>query len=165
ATAAARAFTEPYSAGIGGGGYAVLYDARTGTVRTVDGRETAPRTAGPDLFLEDGKPIPFAEAVTSGLGVGTPGTPATWRTLLDRWGSKPLGELLKPAERLARDGFTVDETFRAQTADNQARFADFPASAKLFLPGGKLPETGSTFRNPDLARTYAELGRRSDQLA
>ncbi|MEU4005051.1 gamma-glutamyltransferase [Streptomyces albidoflavus] len=160
ATAAALGVTEPYSAGIGGGGYAVLYDARTGTVQTVDGRETAPRTAGPDLFLEDGKPIPFAEAVTSGLGVGTPGTPATWRTLLDRWGSKPLGELLKPAERLARDGFTVDETFRAQTADNQARFADFPASAKLFLPGGKLPETGSTFRNPDLARTYAELGRK-----
>ncbi|WP_031089646.1 gamma-glutamyltransferase family protein, partial [Streptomyces sp. NRRL S-15] len=60
---------------------------------------------------------------------------------------------------LARDGFVVDETFRSQTAANQARFADFPASAELFLPGGQLPVTGSVFKNPDLARTYRTLGR------
>ncbi|CAM5703750.1 Glutathione hydrolase proenzyme OS=Streptomyces alboniger OX=132473 GN=ggt PE=3 SV=1 [Streptomyces alboniger] len=160
ATAAALGVTEPYSAGVGGGGYFVHYDARTRRVSTIDGRETAPRTADSGLFLENGKPIPFAEAVTSGLGVGTPGTPATWRSALDKWGSKRLGTLLKPAERLARDGFTVDPTFRAQTASNQERFADFPASAELFLPGGKLPVVGSTFKNPDLARTYEELGRK-----
>ncbi len=54
----------------------------------------------------------------------------------------------------------VDETFRSQTAANQARFADFPASAKLFLPGGQLPAVGSVFKNPDLARTYEKLGRK-----
>ncbi|MYT59896.1 gamma-glutamyltransferase, partial [Streptomyces sp. SID7834] len=91
ATAAALGVTEPYSAGIGGGGYFVHYDARTGSVGTIDGRETAPRSADPSLFLEDGKPIPFNDAVTSGLGVGTPGTPATWEKALDAWGSKPLG--------------------------------------------------------------------------
>lgn len=159
ATAAALGVTEPYSAGIGGGGYFVHYEAATGTVRTVDGRETAPRSADSSLFLENGKPIPFAEGMTSGLGVGTPGTPATWETVLDTWGSKPLSRLLKPAERLARDGFVVDATFRAQTEGNQARFADFPASAELFLPGGQLPVTGSVFKNPDLARTYEKLGR------
>ncbi|MFE9724026.1 gamma-glutamyltransferase [Streptomyces sp. NPDC005794] len=159
ATAAALGVTEPYSAGIGGGGYFVHYDARTGRVQTVDGRETAPRSADSSLFLENGQPIPFNDAVTSGLGVGTPGTPATWEKALDAWGSKPLGQLLRPAERLASEGFVVDETFRSQTAANQARFADFPASAELFLPGGQLPVTGSVFKNPDLARTYRTLGR------
>ncbi|MFF8810853.1 gamma-glutamyltransferase [Streptomyces pactum] len=161
ATAAALGVTEPYSAGIGGGGFFVLYNAEQRKVFTIDGRETAPLSADAKLLLgEDGKPIPFAEAVTSGLGVGTPGTPATWQEALDRWGSRSLAQVLEPAERLARDGFTVDATFRQQTADNRDRFADFPASAELFLPGGELPEVGSTLRNPDLARTYALLGER-----
>ncbi|MEV6331283.1 gamma-glutamyltransferase [Streptomyces sp. NPDC051909] len=159
AVAAALGVTEPYSAGIGGGGYFVYYDAKTRTVHTVDGRETAPGSADANLFTENGVPIPFAEGMTSGRGVGTPGTPATWETALDAWGSKPLGRLLEPAERLARDGFTVDATFRAQTAGNEARFRDFPASAELFLPGGQLPMVGSVFKNPDLARTYEKLGR------
>ncbi|MFE6407061.1 gamma-glutamyltransferase [Streptomyces sp. NPDC057837] len=160
ATAAALGVTEPYSAGIGGGGYFVYYDAASRSVRTIDGRETAPLSADANLFMENGKPVPFAEAVSSGLSVGTPGTPATWQTALDRWGSKRLASVLKPAERLARDGFTVDETFRAQTASNEARFRHFPDTAELFLPGGRLPEVGSTFKNPDLARTYAELARK-----
>ncbi|RLL69524.1 gamma-glutamyltransferase [Streptomyces sp. Z26] len=159
ATAAALGVTEPYSAGVGGGGYFVHYDARTGRVHTLDGRERAPLTADADLFLEDGEPIPFEDAVTSGLSVGTPGTPATWEEALDRWGTTSLRTALRPAERLARDGFTVDGTFRQQTADNEDRFRDFPASAELFLPGGKLPKVGATFRNPDLARTYQRLAR------
>ncbi|MET8825248.1 gamma-glutamyltransferase [Streptomyces sp. NPDC004610] len=159
ATAAALGVTEPYSAGIGGGGYFVYYDAKSRSVHTLDGRETAPLSAGSDLFLENGKPVPFAEAVSSGLSVGTPGTPLTWQSALDRWGSKRLGTLLRPAERLARDGFTVDATFRDQTASNEARFRNFPDTAELFLPGGRLPVVGSTFKNPDLARTYAELAR------
>lgn len=160
ATAAALGVTEPYSAGIGGGGYFVYYDARSRSVQTIDGRETAPLTADSDLFLENGKPLALADAVSSGLGVGTPGTPATWRTALDKWGSKRLAALLAPAERLARDGFTVDATFRAQTAANETRFRYFPDTAELFLPNGELPVVGSTFKNPDLARTYAELGRK-----
>ncbi|MDX2931433.1 gamma-glutamyltransferase [Streptomyces ipomoeae] len=160
ATAAALGVTEPYSAGIGGGGYFVYYDAKSRTVHTVDGRETAPLSADEKLFLENGTAIPFAEAVTSGLSVGTPGTPATWQTALRSWGSKPLAKLLKPAERLAREGFVVDATFRSQTASNEARFRNFPDTAELYLPGGKLPVVGSTLKNPDLARTYAELGRK-----
>ncbi|ROQ60188.1 gamma-glutamyltranspeptidase/glutathione hydrolase [Streptomyces sp. 840.1] len=160
ATAAALGVTEPYSAGLGGGGYFVHYDARTRTVQTIDGRETAPHSADSSLFMENGKPLAFADAVTSGLGVGTPGTPATWETALDTWGSRSLRQVLKPAERLARDGFVVDSTFRSQTEGNQARFADFPATRKLFLPGGQLPVVGSVFKNPDLARTYDEVGRK-----
>ncbi|MFR9788095.1 gamma-glutamyltransferase [Streptomyces sp. MB22_4] len=160
ATAAALGVTEPYSSGIGGGGYFVYYDARTRTVHTIDGRETAPQSADSGLFLENGKPLPFNDAVSSGLGVGTPGTPATWQTALDQWGSRKLGSVLKPAERLARDGFTVDDTFRSQTAANETRFRYFPDTAKLFLPGGNLPAVGSTFKNPELARTYEELAKK-----
>ncbi|MFH9674301.1 gamma-glutamyltransferase [Streptomyces sp. NPDC017405] len=159
ATAAALGVTEPYSAGVGGGGYFVYYDARTRTVHTIDGRETAPLAADEGLFTENGKPLPFADAVTSGLSVGTPGTPATWQKALDQWGSKRLGTVLRPAERIARDGFTVDDTFRAQTASNETRFRYFPDTVKLFLPGGRLPVVGSTLKNPELARTYEQLGR------
>ncbi|MFD5560099.1 gamma-glutamyltransferase [Kitasatospora griseola] len=159
ATAAALGVTEPYSAGIGGGGYFVYYDARTGKVTTLDGRETASRTADSSLFLENGQPLAFNDAVTSGLSVGVPGTAATWEQALRRWGSRDLAEVLKPAERIADRGFTVDQTFQDQTALNQARFQDFPASRALFLPNGKLPVVGSTLRNPDLAATYRELGR------
>ncbi|WP_229375375.1 gamma-glutamyltransferase [Streptomyces spirodelae] len=160
ATAAALGVTEPYSAGIGGGGYFVYYDASDRQVHTIDGRETAPLSADKHLFTEDGKPIPFDEAVTSGLGVGTPGTPATWEKALRTYGTTSLAKALRPATKLARRGFTVDETFREQTAQNEDRFRDFPASADLFLPGGKLPEVGSTLKNPDLARTYRELSRK-----
>ncbi|CAL9581963.1 Glutathione hydrolase proenzyme [Streptomyces sp. enrichment culture] len=160
ATAAALGVTEPYSAGIGGGGYFVHYDARTRRVHTIDGRETAPASATAGLFQENGLPIPFAEGQTSGLGVGVPGTPATWKSALDAWGTRPLKQLLKPAERLARSGFTVDATFRAQTEANEARFRDFPDTRALFLPGGALPVVGSTFKNPDLADTYAEIARK-----
>ncbi|MER6123071.1 gamma-glutamyltransferase [Streptomyces sp. NPDC001795] len=160
ATAAALGVTEPYSSGIGGGGYFVYYDAKSRTVHTIDGRETAPLTADPNLFVENGKALAFADAVSSGLSVGTPGTPATWEEALDEWGTKRLGTVLRPAERIARDGFTVDDTFRSQTASNETRFRYFPDTARLFLPNGQLPVVGSTFKNPELARTYEELGRK-----
>ncbi|MFD3454630.1 gamma-glutamyltransferase [Streptomyces sp. NPDC058691] len=160
ATAAALGVTEPYSSGIGGGGYFVYYSPRDHKVHTIDGRETAPRSATDRLFVENGQPLPFDTAVTSGLSVGVPGTSATWDTALDAWGTRSLGEMLKPAERLARGGFTVDATFRSQTEGNLARFKDFPATAALFLPGGQLPVVGSTLKNPDLARTYEELGHK-----
>ncbi|MBD0292298.1 MAG: gamma-glutamyltransferase [Jiangellaceae bacterium] len=158
AAAAALGVTEPYSAGIGGGGFFVFYDAATGEVETIDGRETAPALMDEDAFVENGVPIPFAEAVTSGLSVGVPGTPATWALALDRWGSITLREALRPAAQLARRGFVVDETFRQQTEANAARFADFTSTRELFLPGGEPPEVGSVLRNRDLARTYGLLG-------
>ncbi|WP_371520782.1 gamma-glutamyltransferase [Kitasatospora sp. NBC_01300] len=159
ATAAALGVTEPYSSGIGGGGYFVYYDHASGRVHTIDGREVAGRTADSGLFLEDGKPLAFADAVTSGLSVGVPGTAATWDTALRQWGTRTLADALQPAERIADHGFVVDQTFRGQTADNYDRFKDFPDTAKLYLPGGKPPEVGTVLRNPDLAATYRLLAK------
>ena len=161
ATAAALGVTEPYSAGVGGGGFFVYYDARSGKVHTIDGRETAPADMEENSFVDrERPPIPFAEAVTSGLSVGVPGTPATWALALDRWGSIDLKKALRPAAQLAQRGFVVDETFQQQTAANAARFAAFTSTRELFLPGGAPPEVGSVLRNPDLARTYTSLGKR-----
>ena len=160
AAAAALGVTEPYSAGIGGGGFFVYYDASTGEVSTIDGRETAPLAMGANVFLdEEGNALPFREVVQSGLSVGTPGTPLTWQRALEEFGTISLAQALQPATRLARQGFVVDETFRQQTADNEEKFRTFAPSVELFLPGGELPEVGSVFRNPDLARTYRQLAR------
>lgn len=162
AAAAALGVTEPYSAGIGGGGFFLHYDAETGTVETIDGRETAPLAMPHDAFIDPatGQAYRFSpELITSGVSVGTPGTPATWELALERWGSLSLKEALKPATQLARKGFVVDETFRQQTLDNAARFSAFPATASLFLPGGDAPAVGSIFRNRDLAATYDLLAK------
>ncbi|WP_158852317.1 gamma-glutamyltransferase [Saccharothrix deserti] len=157
AVAAALGVTDPFSAGMGGGGFLVHYDARTKQVSTLDGRETAPASADENLFVENGAAIPFPEAVTSGLSVGVPGTPKTWQRALQRWGTWSLDQAVRPAEDLARRGFTVDATFNRQVTDNAARFADFTSTRALYLPGGAPPAVGSTFRNPDLADTYREL--------
>jgi gamma-glutamyltranspeptidase/glutathione hydrolase len=159
ATAAALGVTDPFSAGIGGGGFFVHYDARTHRVSTLDGRETAPRAATEQLFVENGTPLPFTEAMTSGLSVGVPGTPKTWQQALRKWGTLNLREAMAPAEALARRGFVVDQTFNSQITNNAARFADFTSTRDLYLPGGQPPAVGSTFRNPQLADTYRELAR------
>jgi gamma-glutamyltranspeptidase/glutathione hydrolase len=162
ATAAALGVTEPYSAGIGGGGYFVYYNAKTRKVSTIDGRETAPAGMLTDAFIDPatGKPYNFfPELVTSGVSVGVPGTLATWDSALHQWGSLSLGKALKPAADLADRGFVVDATFRSQTLDNKARFSAIVPTAKLFLPGGDAPQVGSVFKNKELARTYELLGK------
>jgi len=154
AAAATLGVTEPYSAGIGGGGFFVYYDATSEAVETIDGRETAPAAMRPGTF--DG--MTFSDAVTSGLSVGVPGTPATWQEALDRWGTLSLKEALKGGRQVASRGFVVDATFRQQTADNEDRFNDFTSTRELFLPGGQPPAVGTVFKNPDLAATYLQLG-------
>ncbi len=161
ATAAALGVTEPYSAGIGGGGYFVYYDARSRRVQTIDGRETAAATMPGTAFTDPatGQPYPFAQLVTSGTSVGVPGTPATWERALQRWGRKSLASNLQPAIRIATRGFEVDQTFRDQTLQNKDRFAQITPTAALYLPEGDAPAVGSVFTNPDLADTYRAIAR------
>ncbi len=163
AMASALGVAEPYSAGIGGGGYFVYFDAKTGKVSTIDGRETAPAGITSDAFVDPstGETYPFTpDLVSSGVAVGVPGTVAAWQAALDRFGTRSLARTLAPSIALAARGFVVDETFRNQTLDNAERFAAFPDTAKLFLPGGDAPKVGSRFRNPDLARTLTSIALR-----
>jgi gamma-glutamyltranspeptidase/glutathione hydrolase len=163
AMASGLGVAEPYSAGIGGGGYFVYYDAKTKKVSTIDGRETAPAGIRANAFNDPatGKPYPFTpQLVSSGVAVGVPGTVATWDAALERFGTRSLRQTLRPSITLARKGFTVDKTFRDQTLDNAARFAAFPDTAKLFLPGGDAPKVGTRFRNPELARTLTTIAKK-----
>jgi gamma-glutamyltranspeptidase/glutathione hydrolase len=162
ATAAALGVVEPFSAGIGGGGFMVIYNRVTDTAVTLDGREEAPAAVTPDLFADPdsptGAPLPFfPQRISSGLAVGVPGTPLNWATAVERYGTRPLGDLLQPAIALAETGFTVDATFARQIERNRDRFAAFTSTRDLYLPDGDVPAVGSRFRNPDLARTYRQL--------
>ena len=163
AAAGVLGVTEPFSCGIGGGGFMVLYRAghQHGRVITIDGRETAPAAMGPTSFMENGVPLPFNEARYSGLSVGVPGTVATWNEALKRYGTISLEEALAPGIRVARDGFVVDQTFFDQTQANVDWFDDIPASAALYLdPDGTPHDVGAVFRNPELAATYERIADR-----
>jgi gamma-glutamyltranspeptidase / glutathione hydrolase len=158
---AALGVTEPYVAGIGGGGFMVIYLAREHRVVTIDGRETAPAAFQQNAFVDPqtGEPIPFyPQRVTSGMAVGVPGTLATWAEAARQFGTMPLSRLLQPGIMLAERGFVVDQTFHDQTVMNQPRLNAFTSSRALFLtPDGQAPAVGSVLRNRDLARTYRLL--------
>jgi gamma-glutamyltranspeptidase/glutathione hydrolase len=151
--------TEPFSSGIGGGGFMVIR-TRDGKVTTIDGRETAPATMKPKSFFENDKALTFDEARWSGLSVGVPGTVATWDQALRRYGTISLRQALRPGARVARDGFAVDQTFYNQTNDAKDWFDDVPSTAAIYLdPDGTPRDVGTTLRNPDMARAYRYIGR------
>ena len=151
--------TEPFSAGIGGGGFMVIRTPR-GKVTTIDGREKAPYAMRPDSFFENGAALAFEPARWSGLSAGVPGTVAQWDEALDRYGTMSLRKALKPGIEVARRGFTVDQTFVDQTTPVVDYFNDVPSTAAIYLdPDGTPRDVGSTLRNPDLAKTYELIAR------
>src|SRR5688572_7316142 len=159
AAAGVLGVTEPFSCGIGGGGFMVIRTAK-GKVTTIDGREESPATMQPDSFWENGAALAFNEARYSGLSAGIPGTPATWDRALKKYGTWSLRRALRPGIRVARDGFTVDQTFDDQTEPNIDWFNDIPSTAAIYLDSdGTARDPGTTLQNPDLARTYRRLGR------
>jgi gamma-glutamyltranspeptidase / glutathione hydrolase len=161
AAAATLGVTEPFSSGIGGGGFFTYYDAATRTVHTIDGREMAPATMHQNAFVnpQTGAAYAFQEARVSGISAGVPGSPLTWSTALNRWGTLSLEQALQPAIQVAEHGFTVDATFQSQIASNLNAFGQFASTSALYLPGGQPPAIGSRFRNPDLAHTYQLIAR------
>jgi gamma-glutamyltranspeptidase/glutathione hydrolase len=158
--AAVLGVVEPFSCGIGGGGFMLAYDARTRRATTIDHRETAPAAMATDAFWSGGAPLPFNDARYSGLSVGVPGTVDGWASALKRHGTFSLAAALLPAIRIARRGFVVDATFASQIQGNLDYFDDAPATAALYLdPDGTPLDVGTTFRNPDLADTLATIAR------
>jgi gamma-glutamyltranspeptidase / glutathione hydrolase len=157
--AAVLGVTEPFSCGIGGGGFLLLRTAG-GAVTSIDHRETGPAAMRVDSFWENGAALPFTPARYSGLSVGVPGTVAGWAKALDSYGTISLADALRPAIRVARDGFAIDSIFFDQTQANVDFFDDVPASAALFLdPDGTPKDVGTVFRNADLARAYERIAK------
>jgi len=157
AAAGVLGVTEPFSCGVGGGGFMVIRTAG-GKVTTIDGRETAPAAMTPTSFWENGAALKFDPARWSGLSVGVPGTPATWAEALEKYGTMTLAQVLQPGIGVATNGFVVDQTFFNQTNGAKPWFDDIPATAALYLdPDGTPHDVGTVFRNPDLARTYQRI--------
>ena len=165
AAAGVLGVVEPFSCGIGGGGFMVVYDAKHRRVDTIDSRETAPQGMGEDAFAEFDPSADFQEARVGGLSVGVPGTVRGWETALQRYGTKRLSSLLRPAEKIARKGWTIDATFNQQVTANAGVFDDFTASRELYLTRAQTAKpVGSVQRNRDMARTYEKIGKDPDNF-
>ena len=159
AAAGVLGVVEPYSCGIGGGGFLTVYSARDGKVHTIDSRETAPAAMRRPVvrraqeLRDPARQRHERRRARARL--------YAWQKALHEYGTWPLRRALQPGIAAARRGFTVDQTFYNQTDEAKAIFADFPATAALYLdPDGSPRDVGTVIRNPDLARTYALIARK-----
>lgn len=155
AAQATLGLVEPQSSGLGGGAFLVWYDARTGTVTTFDGRETAPGAATPDLFMgADGKPLPFFDAVVGGRSVGVPGVPRLLETVHKRYGRKPWAGLFDSTITLAETGFSVSPRLAEVIAEDAGRLDQQPSTRAYFFDAAGAPlKVGALLRNPAYAET------------
>ncbi|MEP6018372.1 MAG: gamma-glutamyltransferase [Paracoccaceae bacterium] len=149
---------EPQSSGLGGGAFLVYYDAESGALTTLDGRETAPLAATPQLFQDDaGEPLQFFDAVVGGRSVGTPGTPALLEAAHRRWGKLAWGTLFDDAIGLANDGFVVSPRLAGLIENDAERLSRFPSTAEYFFPGGTALQTGDVLVNAEYANTASAI--------
>jgi len=159
AVALALAVVHPQAGNLGGGGFAVI--KRGEMVAALDFRETAPRSATESMYLDkEGEPIEDA-ATVGPLAAGVPGSPDGLFVLHERYGRLPWRDVVSPALRLAREGFTVTPRLREALESYQETLARFPETAKVWLPDGAPPRAGTLLRLPELAATleaYMEHG-------
>jgi gamma-glutamyltranspeptidase/glutathione hydrolase len=162
ATASTLGVTIPFVAGPGGGGFMVIYLAKTHQVVTIDGRETCPGACTPAMFTDPktGQPLGYDYASDQPLATGVPSMVAIWAKATSRYGRQSLAADLQPAIGVAQRGFRVNGDFRQLTQSDLTELRAYPASRALLLTraGNPLP-VGSLLRNPDLARTYRLLAR------
>jgi len=156
AVSGALAVVAPMSCGLGGGGFWLLHRARDGFETFIDGRETAPRAARRDMYLDtQGNVVPKL-SLDGPLSAAIPGVPAALEHLSNKYGRLPLARSLAPAIRLARDGFATDEFYR--------RVAEFRAAAMTGAPGlldhGKPPQPGFVLKQPQLAGVLTSMAKR-----
>ncbi|WP_281973631.1 gamma-glutamyltransferase [Ruegeria faecimaris] len=145
---------EPQSSGLGGGAFLVWYDAASGKLTTLDGRESAPLEATHRLFQdENGEPLKFFDAVVGGLSVGTPGTPALLEEAHRRWGRSPWPGLFSDGINLADEGFLVSPRLASLVENDAERLSRFPETAAYFLPEGQPLAQGQRLTNPAYAET------------
>lgn len=156
AVSAALAVVEPYSSGLGGGGFWLLH-RNDGFEVMVDGRETAPGKATRDMYLDDkGEVVPNL-SMNGALAAGIPGEPAALVHIASRYGRLPLTKSLEPAIRLAREGFAVSPHYQKMAKWRLEALNADPKAAEIFLDMGGVPEAGHLVRQPQLAATLERL--------
>jgi gamma-glutamyltranspeptidase/glutathione hydrolase len=157
AVASTLSVVEPQSSGIGGGGFFLLHRASDGKDIMLDARETAPAAVKESQYLKsDGTPNRDT-ALNGPLAAGIPGEPAALVWLAEHYGKLPLNKSLAPAIRIARTGFKPDSRFLETIAGKRDKIERYPGTKALLLPGGKVPQAGWTFRNPDQAATLERI--------
>ncbi len=159
AVAAVLAVVEPYSSGLGGGGFFLLHRARDAHQVMVDARETAPAAVKQAWYVDDaGKAIPGA-TTRGGTAVGIPGTPAALAHVAGRFGALPLAATLAPAIRHAREGVAVDERYARIAGLRERLLQELPAAAGIFLDEGRAPRAGWRLKQPELAATLERMAK------
>jgi len=150
---------EPQSSGLGGGAFALAWDARRQVLEAWDGREVAPDGATPALFLDaDGEPMGFLEALVGGRSVGVPGVVAMLGALHRSQGVLPWSVLFQPAIDAAEEGFEVTPRLHA-LLERDPVFRLMPAARALYYPSGRARAVGERLRNPELAQVLRHVAK------
>lgn len=160
---AVLAVVEPYSSGIGGGGFWLLHRARDGFQVMVDGRETAPGRAHRDLYLDASGKVRPGASVDGALAAGIPGVPAALEVLARDYGRLPLSLSLAPAIRIAREGFAVEAYYRRMAGFRLKALQASPEAARLFLLNNEVPPIGHLIKQPELANMLDALAQKGAQ--
>lgn len=153
AVAATLAVVEPYSSGIGGGGFFLLHVAEDDSNIFIDARETAPKAASADMYLDDEGEFLRSKSLTGGLAAGIPGMPAGLVYLSENFGRLKLTTNMAEAIRLAKEGFLTGKRYNAMASYRTEDLNNFPGSAELFLDNGFAPKPGFRIFQQELART------------
>ncbi len=157
AVAAALAVVEPYSSGLGGGGFFLLHRVADGKQVMIDARETAPAGVKREHYLDvTGNPVKGA-TMQGGTASGIPGTPAGLVHLARTYGTLPLADTLAPAITLARDGFAVDGRYARIAKIREAVLRKLPEASRIFLADGQALTKGYVLKQPELAQTLSRL--------
>jgi len=157
AVAAALAVVEPYSSGLGGGGFFLLHRASDAKQVMIDARETAPAGVKREHYLDAaGNPVKGA-TMQGGTASGIPGTPAGLVHLAKAYGTLPLAESLAPAISLARDGFAVDGRYARIAKIREGYLRKLPEASRIFLADGQGLTPGYVLKQPELAQTLSRL--------
>lgn len=158
AVAFALAVTLPRAGNLGGGGFMLVHDARTGQTHAIDYREMAPSGASRDMFLDAEGKADSEKSLNSGAASGVPGTVAGMKLAHERFGSMPWTEVIAPAIRLAEAGLVVTPELADSIAEDSERLRKYPASARIFFKEGGAPyRPGDRLVQADLARTLQKI--------
>jgi gamma-glutamyltranspeptidase / glutathione hydrolase len=160
AVQAVLGLVEPQSSGLGGGSFMLYYDAHTHRITAFDGREKAPEGAQPDMFLdEQGKPLPWIEAVRSGRSTGVPGAIAMLWAAHREFGRLRWQELFAPAINGAAQGFKVPGRLAMFLSEGSPLPPTTEVRQLFARPDGSTIEEGDQFQNPDFAHTLEQLAQ------
>lgn len=155
--AAVLAVVEPYSSGIGGGGFWLLHRVSDGKQVMLDGRERAPLAAHRDMYLDEQGKVIEGASIDGVLSAGIPGQVAAMVHLQENYGRLPMPRLLAPAINYAREGFPVDRIYSRLAQFRLKPLNDSADSKRILLDNGRLPPPGFWLRQPELARTLETI--------